>query len=79
MKSNTNKSKKSNTRTASKKGFAVGMNQGQVFASVPYTSEDFKNSLLIVSLIVNMFILTAWIVVQVNETYALTVAQSLVK
>jgi len=73
------KSKTKKTKKTAIKSFAVGTNPGQVFASVPYTSEDFKNSLLIVSLIVNAFVLTTWLTLQVSDQAALTVAQALVR
>ncbi len=72
MKSNT---KKASTKTS--KAFAVGSHEGQIFASVPYTQEDFKNSLLIVSLLVNASLLILWILTQVHSGYALQVAQAL--
>ncbi|MDO8335302.1 MAG: hypothetical protein Q7T74_00775 [Candidatus Saccharibacteria bacterium] len=72
---------KSNTKkvTNKSKAFAVGTHEGQIFASVPYTSEDFKNSLLIVSLLVNASIFILWILTQVHSDYALTVAQAIVQ
>jgi hypothetical protein len=57
------------------KAFPVGSHQGQIFASVPYTAEDFKNSLLIVSLAVNLFLFTLWLTTQVSQDYALAVAR----
>lgn len=74
MKSNTKK-----VSTKNSKAFAVGSHDGQIFASVPYTQEDFKNSLLIVSLLVNASILILWILTQVHSAYALLIAQALVQ
>ena len=34
------------------------------------TMEDFKNSLIIVSVVVNLAILTAWLLAQASEVYA---------
>lgn len=34
------------------------------------TANDFKNSILIVSVLVNLFILTTWLVVQASPYYA---------
>lgn len=67
------KTKKSTTNSTSK-AFAVGTHEGQVFASVPYTLEDFKNSLLIVSLLVNFAVLILWLMTQVDTAYAYQVA-----
>ncbi len=76
MKSNKKSTKNSKVLA---KSFAVGTKPGQVFASVPYTSEDFKNSLLIVSLVANVFILTVWVTLQVSDEAASTIAQTLVR
>lgn len=57
------------------KAFPAGSHEGQLFASVTYTSQDFKNSLLIVSLAINLFILTLWLTTQVSQAYAVTLAQ----
>lgn len=35
------------------------------------TSEDLKAALLVVSLAVNLFLFTAWLVIQVDPSYAL--------
>lgn len=56
------------------KAFQVGTRENVVLASVPYTAEDFKNSLLIVSLLVNAFVFTTWITVQVSSDFASTAA-----
>ena len=72
-----NTNKKTTTKTVSRKikTFAAGSREGQIFAQVPYTIHDFKNALLIVSLSVNIFLLTLWLVTEVNSTYAFHVAQ----
>jgi len=40
------------------------------------TSEDLKSALLIVSVAVNLFIFTAWLVIQVDPKYALVLLQT---
>lgn len=74
--------KKQNTKKATKKvtskkmtAFAVGSHDGQIFTSVPYTLEDFKNSLLVVSLGINMIILVLWLLVAVSSDHAAAVAR----
>ncbi len=57
------------------KSFAVGSHNGQIFAQVPYTAQDFKNSILIVSLSINMFLLTLWLTAQVSNAYAGAIAR----
>lgn len=57
------------------KSFKAGTRTGQIFAQVPYTSLDFKNSLLIVSLSANVFIFTLWLTTQVSDAYAYQVAR----
>lgn len=37
---------------------------------ITQTNEDFKASILIVSVAVNMFVFTAWLVAQVSAEYA---------
>ncbi len=76
MKSNT---KKATKKTATAKAYAVGSREGLIFASVPYTLEDFKNALLIVSLLVNAAFLILWILTQIHTTYAMQVANSLLQ
>lgn len=78
--------KKQNTKKATKKvaskrmtAFAVGSHEGQIFTSVPYTLEDFKNSLLVVSLGVNMVILVLWLLVAVSNDHAATVARLILR
>ena len=73
---------KQNTKKATKKvhtnapqAFAVGNHDGQILAAVPYTLEDFKNSLLVVSLAVNLVILVVWLLTVVSGTHASAVAQ----
>lgn len=70
---------KKTTKKQEAQSFKVGTKENVVLASVPYTFEDFKNSLLIVSILVNMFFLTGWLTIQVSQEYALVVAQSLVQ
>ena len=69
VKSKTNKSAKKS------KAFAVGSHEGQIFAHVPYTLEDFKNSVLVVSLAINVAFLILWILTQLDSDYAYQVAQ----
>lgn len=38
-------------------------------AAMTQTINDFKNSALLVSVLVNMFILTTWLVLQVTDMY----------
>lgn len=40
------------------------------------TSEDLKNALLVVSLTINLFLFTAWLVIQVDANLALTLVRS---
>lgn len=78
MKSNTkNTTKKTTKKTA--QAYAVGSREGMIFASVPYTLEDFKNALLIVSLLVNAAVLILWILTQVHTAYAVAVADTLLQ
>lgn len=46
----------------------------QVLPVVDQTTADFKNALLIVSLLVNAFILIAWVTLQVTAVYDAQVA-----
>jgi hypothetical protein len=39
------------------------------------TKEDLKNSVLIVSVLVNLFFLTGWLVLEASSTYALALVQ----
>lgn len=55
--------------------FHVGSRENVLMASVPYTSEDFKNSLLIVSLLINLFFLIGWLLAQVSTVYAVEIAR----
>lgn len=70
------KTKKATTKN---QAFTVGSHEGQIFASVPYTLEDFKNALLIVSILVNVSIFIVWIMTQVHPEYAYYIAWSLVQ
>lgn len=67
------------TTTIRSQAFPVGTRENLIFASIPYTENDFKNSLLIVSVLINIFLLIAWISVQVDSGFANTIAQSLVR
>lgn len=77
--------KKQTTKTTTKKNttkssavassYIVGSHNGQIFAQVPYTVDDFKNALLIVSLAVNVFLLALWLSTQVSQDYAVAIAQ----
>lgn len=73
------KSKTQKVTKKTSKAFAVGSHEGQIFASVPYTFEDFKNSILIVSLLVNAAVLILWILTQIHSDYALQVALAIVR
>lgn len=42
------------------------LSQNSTAASIEQTNKDFKNSLLIVSVGINVFIFTAWLAVQVT-------------
>lgn len=72
---------KSNIKNTNKKSkaFAVGSHDGQIFASVPYTQEDLKNSVLIVSVLVNLAFLILWILTQVQASYAYHIANALIR
>lgn len=71
---------KANTKKSQKtsKAFAVGSHDGQVFASVPYTQEDLKNSILIVSVAINAVFLILWIMTQLNMSYTYQIALALI-
>jgi hypothetical protein len=58
--------------------YSVGSHAGQIFAQVPYTTHDFKNAILIVSLTANAFFLTLWLTTQVSTHYAMTIAQLII-
>lgn len=45
-------------------------------AAVLQTSEDMKNALLAVSMGVNLFLFTAWLVIQVDPSLALVLLQT---
>lgn len=45
-------------------------------AVVLQTNEDLKNSILIVSLIANLFVLTAWLVVQADPSITLALLET---
>lgn len=72
------KSKTKKTTQKISKAFAVGSHDGQIFAHVPYTQEDFKNSLLIVSVMINVAFLILWILMQLNIAYTYQIALALV-
>lgn len=66
MKTKTNKKSASNTIT---KLFArVTLNDLQKH-EVKQTADDFKHSVLLVSLLVNAFFITGWLVVEVTNRY----------
>lgn len=44
--------------------------------AVMQTSEDLKTALLLVSLIVNLFLFTAWLVIQADPNLALVLMQT---
>lgn len=46
-------------------------------AAIEQTNQDFKNSLLIVSIGINVFIFTAWLALQVTNVYDSQVATAL--
>ena len=46
-------------------------------AAIEQTNKDFKNSLLIVSIGINVFIFTAWLALQVTAAYDGQVASAL--
>jgi hypothetical protein len=60
------------------KVFSVGSRDGQVFAQTPYTMHDFKNALLIVSVAINLFMLTLWLTTQVSQSYAVDLANFII-
>ena len=51
--------------------------QVEAEAVVYQTVNDFKNSILIVSVLVNLFILTTWLVIQASPTYGLVLVNYL--
>lgn len=69
---------KQKNKNTQRKAFQVGTHHEQILATVPYTAEDFKNSLLIVSVLVNLLVFTTWLVTQVSGTYAQAVASLIV-
>lgn len=70
--------KNSNIFTADVRELKIGTHEGQVFTLVPRTLEDFKNALLIVSLLVNLFLLIGWLVTRVSQDYAYVIASALI-
>ncbi len=56
------------------RAFQVGTHDNQVVMTVPHTAEDFKNSLLIVSITANLFVFTTWLVTQVSGESAQALA-----
>ncbi len=69
---------KNNIKTKSK-AFSVGSHEGQIFASVPYTQEDLKNSVLIISVLINIAFLILWVLTQIRTDYAYQVAVALLQ
>lgn len=53
------------------------LSQNSTAASIEQTNKDFKNSLLIVSVGINVFIFTAWLALQVTTSYDSQVASVL--
>lgn len=53
------------------------LKQNSTAAAVEQTNKDFKNSLLIVSIGINVFIFTAWLALQVTGVYDSQVASVL--
>lgn len=39
------------------------------------TSEDLKSALLVVSMAINLFVFTAWLIIQADPTLALTIVR----
>lgn len=73
------KSKTKNITKKTSKAFAVGSHEGQIFASVPYTQEDLKNSILIISVLINISLLILWVLTQLRADYAYQVALTIVQ
>ncbi len=73
------KSKTKNSTKKTSKAFAVGSHEGQVFASVPYTQEDLKNSILILSILINVAFLILWVLTQLRADYAYQIALAIVQ
>ena len=40
------------------------------------TGEDLKNALLVVSMVINLFIFTAWLVIQVDPSVSLVLVET---
>jgi hypothetical protein len=45
------------------------LSPAEVMTANQYVTQDLKNSILIVSIVANLFILTAWIALQVTTQY----------
>lgn len=61
------------TKTTKKEEIVL---QGQE-AAVAQTNQDFRNAVLVVSIAVNLFILTAWVALQVTTAFDAEVAHFL--
>lgn len=70
---------KTNKTTQKSKNFVLGTREGQIFASVPYTQEDFKNSILIFSVLLNVALLIVWVLTQLRSDYAYTIALAILQ
>ncbi|MNY68365.1 hypothetical protein D3C86_2061150 [compost metagenome] len=53
------------------------LSKNSTAAAIEQTNKDFKNSLLIVSISINVFIFTAWLALQVTAAYDTQVASVL--
>ena len=53
------------------------LSKNSTAAALEQTNKDFKNSLLIVSISINIFIFTAWLALQVTAAYDSQVASVL--
>jgi hypothetical protein len=53
------------------------LSKNSTAAAIEQTNKDFKNSLLIVSISINIFIFTAWLALQVTAAYDSQVASVL--
>lgn len=53
------------------------LSKNSTAAAIEQTNKDFKNSLLIVSVSINVFIFTAWLALQVTAAYDSQIASVL--
>lgn len=78
MKQNKKTTTKNNKTTrAQATASAVGSRKDVILASLPYSQNDFKNSLLIVSLMVNAFFLSAWLTTLVSADFAYVIGRAI--